>query len=106
MDDPQPALHQTEKLVTAPQRRVVGFFEQTGIAQGFQRLPGVGGPQGWSIAAVFQLEELDEELHVHDAAKTPFQIALTVAGFQALAPLASIAARRRLSSASSTSCHG
>src|SRR5262249_39251340 len=74
------------EVVAIAQRCGLVLVNETGGMQGVERFPGVGGPQGRQPLAIFQLKELDKELHVNDAAEASLEITLAAAGLNARAP--------------------
>ena len=95
VDDAQPAFHFTQEVVAGTQRLVFAPVEKAATGQRLQGRPGVGDAQRGDFPAVLELEELDQEFDIDDAAEAAFQVALTAACLQAAAHVANLIGQLR-----------
>src|SRR5262249_48494974 len=87
VDDAQPILDHAQGIVNLQQRLKLTYVKQTPLVCRVKRFTSVRRAQLREFAAVTELEELHQELDIHDTAETTFQVAFTAAGFKSLAHL-------------------
>ena len=74
MDQAEPTLHGPQEVVGFTQLGMSCGRQNGGSLQGVERLPQVGPQQVGPIGRVDEHQVLDDELHIRQAADSPFQV--------------------------------